>query len=369
MRLSRVVFSDLPGWKDNDLRGVKDAFAKSCGEFAKTDPAKPMGGAGYAGTFGDWQKVCNTPIPGQTVEGPRDFFEKNFVPYSVTGGPTPAGLFTGYYEPEITGSRTRQGKYQTPVYGLPSDLISVDLGAFRPNLKGERIAGRVQGQALVPYDTRADIEQKGVPAAKILFYAEDPVAVFFLQIQGSGRVRFDDGSMARVAYAGQNGQIYTAIGAVLIRQGALTRENVSLQTIRDWLKANPDKAADVMNTNASFVFFKELPLGNPALGAIGSENVQLTPGNSLAVDLRLHALGVPMYLSTTTPDNAPFNEIMIAQDTGGAIRGAVRGDVFWGTGAAAEDRAGKMKQTGKLFVLLPKSVADKLGPSAEYPVQ
>jgi membrane-bound lytic murein transglycosylase A len=363
MHLTRAAFADLPGWQTGDATPALSAFRRSCDQITKADQAKAMGGAGYAGTYADWQAVCHTLAQAGDA---RAFFENAFVPFAVTGGTTPEGLFTGYYEPELSASRIRQGKFQTPIYGLPSDLISVDLGAFRPNLRGERIAGRVEGQALVPYATRADIENKGLPTAQILFYAEDPVAVFFLHIQGSGRVRFDDGSSARVAYAGQNGQIYSAIGRTLIAEGALTAQNVSLQTIRDWLKANPGRAAEVMNTNASYVFFKEMPIGDPALGALGAENVPLTPGASLAVDLRLHPLGMPVFLASTMPDNTALNTLLVTQDTGGAIRGAVRGDVFWGTGARAEDLAGKMKQPGKLYVLLPKAVADKLGTEAEF---
>ncbi len=367
MRLSRVGFSALPGWSSGDPAAALAAFRRSCSRILSTDPGKSMAGAGYAGTVADWQPACRAVPPSDT--GARAFFETSFLPFAVSGGAVPEGLFTGYYEPEISASRTRHDKFQTPVYGLPRDLISVDLGEFRPALKGERIAGRVEGGRLVPYATRADIEAEGLPQAQPLFFAADPVALFFLQIQGSGRVRFDDGSVARVAYAGQNGHPYTAIGRTLIAQGALTQDKVSLQSIRDWLKANPDQAADVMNTNASYVFFRELPVGDPALGATGSEGVSLTPQASLAVDLRLHPLGVPFFLASTYPETGdPLDILMIAQDTGGAIRGAVRGDIFWGTGAQAENLAGKMKQTGKLFVLLPANLAAKLGDDFAYSV-
>jgi membrane-bound lytic murein transglycosylase A len=240
---------------------------------------------------------------------------------------------------------------------MPSDLVRVDLGTFIPKLKGEHVSGKVSGHALVPYADRAAINANGAPAAPVLFYTDDAIAFFFLQIQGSGRVAFDNGDSARIAYAGENGQPYTAIGRTLIAEGALTRENVSLQTIRAWLIANPARARAVMETNKSFIFFRE------AEGA-GAQGTALTPLGSLAVDLRLHALGVPFYVAADGPD--PVHGLMVAQDTGGAIRGAVRGDIFFGFGANAEARAGAMKAPGRLFVLLPNAVAVKIGASKDF---
>jgi len=188
------------------------------------------------------------------------------------------GVFTGYYEPELFASRTRHGAFQTPVYGTPDDLVSVDLGAFRAKLRGERIAGKVEQGRLVPYATRAQIDAAGLPRAHILFYADNPIAVFFLHIQGSGRVRFDDGGRARVSYAAQNGQIYTPIGQTLKLRGALEPGKISMQSIAAWLRANPSVAREVMQTNASYVFFKEEPIGDPVLGATGGEGAALYSG-------------------------------------------------------------------------------------------
>ncbi len=326
-----------------------------------------MGGAGYAGTISDWRAPCAAArAPSTSAEAARLFFEHWFAPVSISAGALKDGLFTGYYEPQLQGSRTRHGKFQTPVYGLPPDLISVDLGAFRPSLRGEQIAGRLEDHRLVPYATRAEIDAKGLNAP-VLFYGDDPAAVFFLHIQGSGRVRFDDGTIIRADYAGQNGQLYTAVGRSLIARGALKREEVSLQSIRRWLKANPMAARTVMETNASYVFFKEDPIGDPALGAKGAEGVALTPDASLAVDPRLHVLGVPYFVSTTLPDAKPLQMVVVAQDIGGAIKGAVRGDIFFGFGARAESLAGEMKQSGQLFALLPKAVAARLAPQSNYP--
>src|SRR6201999_3097883 len=287
----------------------------------------------YAGTVGDWRPVC------AAAQGDaRAFFETNFAPYVVDGD----ALFTGYYEPEIRGRRSRGGAFQTPVYDIPGDLVRAELGLFNPKLQGEHISGRLDGHRLVPYATRAEINAKA-PPAPVLFYTDDPVAFFFLQIQGSGRVLFEDGSKnqtgVRIAYAGENGQPYTAIGRTLIADGALTREEVSLQSIRAWLVTHPDRAQGVMETDKSYIFFQERPVGDPALGSTGSLGASLTPLASIAVDARLHALGAPFYVAADGPD--PLHGLLIAQDTGGAIRGGPRADIFFGFGSEAERRAGR----------------------------
>jgi peptidoglycan lytic transglycosylase A len=343
--LTETRFSDLPGWKTADLKPALSAFRRSCPVMAAKPPTEPVGK--YAGTAADWMKICV-----RASGDPRRFFEENFTPYAVRG----EGLFTGYYEPEIHGSHTRHGSYQTPVYGVPSDLIRVDLGQFAPQFAGEHISGRIAGRRLVPYATRAEIDADGLSQARILFWCDDPIALFFLQIQGSGRVKFDDGDTARVTYAGENGRPYTAIGRVLIADGQLDRDKVSLASIRAWLKAHPARAKSVMEANQSFIFFQETPIGDPALGSPGVEGVPLTPMGSMAVDLRNNALGVPYYVSAD-----PVRALLIAQDTGGAIRGPVRGDIFFGFGGEAEARAGEMKSPGRMVVLLPNPVAARLG--------
>jgi membrane-bound lytic murein transglycosylase A len=374
LRLTSVSYSDLPGWTDNDARGALAAFRRSCAALSKISATRAMGGAGYAGTIGDWQGACSAAPSGNvTPSAARNFFETRFAPVAIGAGSDAQGLFTGYYEPELHASRVKTNAYRTPIYGLPDDLVSVDLGVFKSALHDERIAGRVDGHRLVPYAPRAVIDAHGLTHAPVLLYADDPIAVFFLHIQGSGRVRLSDGSFLRLAFAGVNGRAYTPIGRTLIAQGALDRQSVSLQSIRAWLLAHPEQARGVMESDDSFVFFRETPLGDAALGSPGSEGVALTPGASLAVDPHLHPLGAPFFVAATSPDpdaakpDRPLDRLLIAQDTGGAIKGPVRGDVFWGFGPSAEAIAGRMKSRGRLFVLLPKRLAATLAPYKDYP--
>jgi len=356
LHLARTTFAALPEWNNLRADAALAAFARSCTVLLEKPDDTPLSGAGYGGTIGDWRGVC-----ANAKGDARDFFEKNFAPFAVDGD----ALFTGYYEPQIRGSHTRHGAYQTPIYGLPSDLVRADLGLFIPRLKGEHISGRVEGHGLQPYPARDQIDADGIANAPVLFYTDDAIAFFFLQIQGSGRVVFDDGASARIAYAGENGQPYTAIGHTLIADGALAREDVSLQSIRAWLIAHPDRAAAVMQTNRSYIFFAETPLGDLALGSKGSLGANLTPQASLAVDSRIHALGAPFYVAAQGPD--PVHAVAIAQDIGGAIRGVARGDIFFGFGADGERRAGAMKAPGTLYVLLPNALAAKLGAGRSYP--
>lgn len=354
LRLTRSDFANLPDWRTAKLDGALVSFQRGCVLLAQKLDATPMGGAGYAGTAADWRAPC------AAAQGDaRQFFETHFTVYAVDGD----ALFTGYYEPEIRGRRARGGAFQTPVYGLPEDLVRADLGLFLPKLKGEHISGRLDGHRLTPYATRAEI-QATPPPAPVLFYTDDPIAFFFLQIQGSGRVKFEDGANIRIAYAGENGQPYTAIGRTLIAEGALSREQVSLQSIRAWLLAHPDRAQEVMETNKSYIFFSERPVGDPALGSTGTLGAGLTPMASIAVDARLHALGAPFYLAADGPD--PVHGLLIAQDTGGAIRGPARADIFFGFGPEAERRAGLMKAPGKFYLLLPNALAERLGAGKDF---
>jgi membrane-bound lytic murein transglycosylase A len=345
------------------------SFGRSCTALLRLPPDKAMGGAGYAGTADDWRGACKgiLPQPGRTAA--QKWFEAAFVPFAVSAGFDRSALFTGYYEPEIRASRTRHGNYASPIYGAPRDLVTANLGMFRREFAGIRVSGHVVQQQFVPFPTRAEIDSAGLGDAGVLLYANDPYGVFFLQIQGSGRARLDDGSMLRLAYAGQNGRPYTPIGRALIARGDLDREQMSMQAIRAWLAAHPGNARAVMESDESYVFFRELPIGDPHLGSPGTEGVPLTPETSIAVDPAFHALGIPMYVVAQAPaadaHGQPFRfaHLCIAQDTGGAIKGVARADIFWGFGARAESIAGRMKSGGSLYVLLPKSLAARIGPS------
>jgi membrane-bound lytic murein transglycosylase A len=373
LRLDSVQFGELASWTQSDTRGALQAFLRSCAVLAARSDDAPLGGVNYAGTAGEWHPVCNAAalVPTESPEAARGFFESEFVPYRVAAG-SGAGLFTGYYEPLLRGSRTRHGPYQTPLYGVPGDLVNVDLGLFRENLRGQRIVGKVTDGRLIPYPAREEIESSGLRESTPILFVDDSIDAFFLQIQGSGRVVLDDGTVVRAVFAAQNGRPYTAIGAILVRRGELLLEAVSMQSIRAWLLAHPAEAQQLMNTNASYVFFAEQPIGDPSLGASGAQGVPLTPEASLAVDLTVHALGVPVWLETiahdsdTTKPNRIFHRLLVMQDTGGAIRGAVRGDVYWGYSAEAGAIAGRMRSEGRMTVLLPRSVALRLGPNAEF---
>ncbi|MGQ0528016.1 MAG: murein transglycosylase A [Alphaproteobacteria bacterium] len=357
--LQPANFSGLPGWGNNQTAfygSTAAAFEKSCARIMKTPPGKFFGPLPQAGTYGRWQELCRTFMMRnadndlETIK----FFEDNFTPYAVLNGNDPDGLFTGYYQTSLGGSRTRSARYNIPLHTRPADLVMVNLGEFREELKGQRIAGRVEGGQLKPYEDRAAIVSGNWPHNdKVLVWVDDAVDAFFVQIQGSGVVILDDGQATMtIGYAGQNGHVYTAIGKELIARGALTKENVSMQSIAAWLHANPSQADEIMNVNRSYVFFEEGAARENG-GAKGAEGVILTPEASLAVDHSLLPYGVPLWLDTTA-QGTPFQRLMIAQDTGGAITGPVRGDVFWGYGEKAELMAGAMKSPGRYWVLLAK---------------
>jgi len=357
LTLAPLSFRDLPGWADDRVAEAVPAFQRSCARLKGQPADKPVGPNGIGGKVADWTAVCAelAALPAGDESRARTFFETWFTPYAAGNNGTRKGLFTGYYEPELKGSRTADAAFPVPLYRKPADLVMVDLGEFAERWRGERIAGRVVDGRLKPYEDRAAIEAGALRGKGLeLAWVDDPIGAFFLQIQGSGRVTLPDGGVVRVGYAGQNGHKYVAIGKELIDRGALKREEVSLQTIRAWLLANPEQAAGVMNKNPSYVFFQELKGDGPN----GAQGVALTPGRSLAVDPKFLPYGVPVWLDAEDPlDKAQrLRRLMVAQDTGGAIRGPVRGDVFWGHGPDAEQRAGVMKSAGEYVLLLPRTV-------------
>lgn len=282
-----------------------------------------------------------------------------FQPYAVVeGNGLREGTITGYYEPLIQGSRRRDAKNATPVLGVPPDLLTIDLGELYPDLRHRRLRGRLVGNKIVPYWSRAEIdarEEQGEGLGQPLLWVADPVEFFFLQIQGSGRVELPDGRHVRIGYADQNGHPYQSIGRLLVARGELKLEEASMQGIQAWGRANPDRLRALLNENPSYVFFRELPTP-PGTGPIGALGVPLTAERSIAIDPRAIPLGAPVWLATTRPNSRePLNRLVLAQDTGGAIKGGVRADFFWGFGKAAGEQAGRMKQTGRLWVLLPTS--------------
>ncbi|MGF1453995.1 MAG: murein transglycosylase A [Alphaproteobacteria bacterium] len=332
------------------------------------------GKPGRFGTAADWQGPCRAAqeIAAHDAAAIRRFLERAYRPFRVEGADGAAGRMTGYFEPELRGSLTRTSRFVTPIRSRPDNLIDVDLGQFREDLRGRRIAGRVENGRLVPYAARQDIERGAIDdRAPVLAWVDDPVDAFFLHIQGSGRIRLTDGSVLRVGYAGQNGHPYTAIGRVLIEDGHLTRQTVSMETIRGWMADNPDRAAALMDHNASYIFFRRLDLADPQAGPLGAEGLPLTPERSLAVDAAYYPYGVPIYLTTQVPDPAQaggsrtFRKLMMAQDTGGAIRGAVRGDIFFGSGPQAGALAGPMKALGRFHVLVPHGLSGQAGASGK----
>ncbi len=338
-------WSDLPGWAEDNLSAAWPAFLQSCQALAK----RPQ--------WLLWRAACEEA---RTLGMPdnaavRHFFESRFEPYLLTNpDATTSGLITGYYEPLLNGSRRRTAKFSQPVLGVPKDLLTIDLSAVVPDLKNYRLRGRLKGNKIVPYYSRAEIVgRESEYADRVLLWVDDAVELFFLQIQGSGRVKLPDGSLARLNYADQNGHPYRSIGRELIERGELKAEQASMQGIQAWARANPERLDALLDTNPSYVFFREVA-GQANEGPQGALAVPLTAERSIAVDARHVPLGAPVFLATTRPNSAqPLRRLMLAQDTGGAIRGVVRADFFWGFGADAGSQAGKMKQSGQMWVILP----------------
>jgi membrane-bound lytic murein transglycosylase A len=343
LQLVPSTFAALPGWDRDDLRAAWPAFMSSCTVLVKQ---------------AIWKESCSIArtVNANDDNAIRTFFEAFMVPNQVVApdGATD-GLVTGYYEPLLRGARKKGGVYQTPLYKVPDDMITVDLASVYPDLKGMRLRGKVVGKKLVPYPTRAEIatsELKG----KELLWVDDPVEAFFLEVQGSGRVQLTDTQeTVRVAYADQNGHPYKSIGKYLVEKGELRLDQASAQGIKAWIAGHPTRMQELFNANPSYVFFKEERLPDPKVGPKGAQGVPLTPQRSVAIDPSQLPLGAPIFLNTTQANSdIPMQRLVMAQDTGGAIRGAIRVDYFFGFGTEAAENAGRMKQRGNVWVLLPK---------------
>lgn len=339
--LTRASFSDLPGWEADHVSAITPSLLRQCDRWKWRK-----------GELADAMRQTCTDLKDIAVLD-RGFIESRFDVWALQAeGP---GLLTGYFEPTFDGRRRPEAGFDVPLLPRPDDLIDVDLASFRPDLKGTRIAGRLEGRKLVPYADRSAIRQ-GTLAGEVdpLFWLADPVDLFFLQIQGSGRIALPGGEIAYVGYAAQNGHPYRAIGRDLIASGAIARPDMSMQAIRQWLATNPAEAEAVMDLNPSYVFFQERQGVNGATGAAGTE---LTPGRSIAVDRRVWTLGLPMFVAADAQGSDPeINRLTLAEDTGGAIRGPRRADLFLGPGDEAARLAGSMNRPLNLWLLYPKGL-------------
>jgi membrane-bound lytic murein transglycosylase A len=335
-----VSWSQLPGWEQDHHAAAWPALRRNCEKLATRDAA--------------WENIC---LSARALEAPDDvsargFFEAHFRAHRLNAESGRDGLITGYYEPLLNGSLTRTDQFRWPLYKRPDNLLTIDLASLYPELKGRPVRGRIEGNRVVPYYSRAEIGNGKNPlAGNELLWVDDPVELFILQVQGSGRVRLPDGSEIAVGYADQNGHPYRSLGGRLIELGALKREDVTLTRVREWLAAHPEETNALLNSNPSYIFFtqRDATLGGP----LGSLGVALTPERSVAVDPAYIRLGLPVWLDTQLPDGTPLQRLTLAQDTGGAIKGAARADLFLGQGAEAGRLAGEMKQHGQLYVLLP----------------
>lgn len=363
--LRPVSFQVLPGWGQDNQAEALGAFLRSCERLLPQPADRPIGGD-VPGMIGDFREPCQAArsVPPQDPSAARRFFETYFAPYLTTASGDPAGLFTGYYEPILKGCLRPRNGCTVPLYRRPADLVEVDLGQFRESLKGQRVAGRVEGTKLVPYADRGAIDTGALQGRGLeIAFVEDGTEAFFLHVQGSGRVQLEDGRVLRVGYAGQNGFEYTSIGRELVRRGELTLDQASMQSIQAWVRRNPAKAAELFAANRSYVFFEP----REGEGPLGTQGAPLTPGRSLAVDRRYVPLGMPLWVDLEFA-GSPFQpgpadriqRLMVAQDTGGAIKGAVRGDFFWGAGPSAGAYAGRMKSRGAYFLLLPRTLAQRV---------
>lgn len=348
-RYEPAAFAGLPGWAQAPHAGSVRAFVAGCIRLVNSRAL---------------QAACEEAraLPAGDDSAARAFFERAFTAYAIAAPDGAAeGQITGYYEPVLEGSRVRSAQFPRPVFGLPEDLVVVDLAGQYPELRGMRLRGRLNGRRLEPYYSRGEIEdrtravldaQGTAFGAPVIAWVADPVEVFFLQIQGSGQIQLDSGERIRVGFAEQNGHPYRSLGRHLVERGEMTLDQASMQNIKAWAAANPQRLQEALNHNASFVFFRELPAIGGPIGALG---VPLEAGYSIAVDPRHVPLGAPVFLATTYPlSPQPLERLVMAQDTGGAIRGAVRADFYWGSGNEAGALAGRMRQQGRMWILWPR---------------
>lgn len=355
--LTESSFDRLPNWQQDSHDKALKAFQWSCNDILKRKPDTPFGPLKKAGLASQWQTICAAAkqLKNPSPIDARQFFETWFDVYHVSNHLNHQGLFTGYYLPLLHGSVKSSSQYNVPIYGAPTDLIKIDLSLFNPELAGKKIVAQLKDQKLYPYPDRAAINQGALKHnAPIIAWCNNVIDLFFAQIQGSAILELENNQQVIINYANDNGRHYSSIGKILVGNQQLAKEHVSMQSIRAWLLAHPEEINTLLNKDASYVFFKILHQRDP----LGSRQIPLSPERSLAVDLNYIPLGVPVWLDTHVPssDNGDtlFQHLLIAQDTGGAIKGIVRGDVYWGSGEKAEFTAGHMKSTGQYWLLLPR---------------
>ncbi|HTT02296.1 MAG TPA: MltA domain-containing protein [Steroidobacteraceae bacterium] len=346
LRYEAAKWSQLPGWDKDELKDAWPALLQSCSAI---------------GVRTEWSSACAAARSAliATSGDARTFFETYFEPYAVIeqsgSHRRDAGLITAYYEPLLRGAREASAQFAVPLYAPPPDLLTVELDSMYPELKGKRVRGRLQGHTVVPYFSRAELAADPSLHGNEIVWVADALDAFLLEVQGSGRVQLPTGETIRVRYADENGQPYHSIGRYLVDRGELPLAAADLAGIRQWAAEHPDRLQELLDANPSVVFFRADALTNPEEGPKGALGVPLTPGRSIAVDRAFLPLGAPMFLATLQPGSTtPLEHLVLAQDTGGAIRGPVRADLFWGTGSAAAEQAGRMRESGRLWLLWPK---------------
>jgi membrane-bound lytic murein transglycosylase A len=362
LTISRTKFADLPAWKDDAVSEAVPSLLRSCDQLATLADNAPIGVDGHGGRASQWRHACAAAakVAAGDNDAARTFFETEFVPWVAAGKAGPNGKMTGYYVQELHGSRTKHDKFKYPVFGRPSELVMVDLGKFIGDSHGKRVWGRVDAKGeLVPMFTRAEIRKGALDNRKLeLMYVDDPTDLLFAHIEGSAKAKLDDGTLVWLEFAGKNGRAYKGVGGVLKEIGAFTHPGQgTMQGIHKWFDDNPKRFDEVVDQSSAFVFFGE----SKQPGAVGSQGVILTAQRSMAVDRSLIAHSTPIWVETNAPRPGmpgaePWHHLLIAQDTGGGINGAVRGDIYWGDDAVASDLGGRMGGAGRYWLLLPKGV-------------
>jgi membrane-bound lytic murein transglycosylase A len=365
LKLRAVRFADLPGWNQDRHAEAIQALLASCEKIAALGDREPLGVSAYGGRARDWRAACAAArrvAPGDDAAA-RALFEAEFRPYTAIGKTGATGKLTGYHVQALRGSRARHGRYQVPLFARPPDLVSVELSDFVPDGRGRRIWGRVDGGRLVPYATRAALRRAPIDEKRVVVWVDDPVDAVFAEIQGSGKVALAEGGTLWIGFAGKNGHKFRGVGGILKRMGELRRGEGTMQGIRAWFAAHPDRYDEIVDQNPAKVFFQV----SPRAGAIGTQGVVLTARRSMAVDRAVIALSTPLWVDTRVRlpgarRAAPWRHLLIAQDTGGAILGPVRGDIYWGDDAEAAEIAGRTGGPGRIWLLLPRTI--RVSPSS-----